>query len=302
MKTKHAIVTLSFAILAASAAACSSEAPDGEHGAPPEGQTAANAGLDASELFPLPPQLEDLEEAATFDAVAGLETARLSRVLLGGEALAPEGQRADVELWQSPSYRVETSAARGKLTMRVKEEGYAPPLAATLDEAGLRSHSLRLLRDLGLPDSEIGRVHQTRIIKENARERVARTHAHTTIVDRAFHGIRVRGSRAAVVHDLDGSVKHLTVQWPPTAPPGTSGAQWSTRMSPEAIRERAAARLDALGLAHRPATLRYQYVPVDGRSGSEGAVFALKATAFVGVDESRDELQRPVEIDIDLDR
>lgn len=255
------------------------------------------SNLDASELVRLP----DLERPAeTFDAGA-LDNERLSRVLLAGQPLVAQGRRTGLDLWESDGYRLQKNADRGQLYFRVKEEKYRPAAPAALDEGALRDEALRVLGEIGLPASEIGNVHSTRLMKETSEQRRHETHAYTTIVDRAFFGIRARGSRAAVVFDLDGSLKHLMVHWQPVAPAGTPGEQWRTRMTPGEIETRAAARLRELGLDHRPAKLRYQYVPVDEKRTDGATVFALKATAFVGIDRATDELQRPVEIDIDLD-
>jgi hypothetical protein len=295
MNTRNIVVVLSLAACGL-AAACSAEAP--ESAPPPSNQDPPVSSVDASEIVPF----RSFElRTETFDSVAALDNQRLSRVLLAGEGLVPEGRRADMELWQSEDYRLQKNAARGELYFRFKEEKFAPASPAVLEADALRDESLRLLRGIGLPESEIGNVHHTQLMKATTERAAHEVHAHTTIVDRSFYGIRARGSRAAVVFDVDGSLKHLMVHWRPAAPLGTPGVQWRTRMTPEAIKDRAVARLAELGLSSRPAKLRYQYVPVDEQRADGTTVFAIKATAFVGVDRTNDQLQRPVEIDIDLD-
>jgi hypothetical protein len=259
---------------------------------------AASPLVDVSRLHPLQPM--DRPER-TFAADEALSNERLAAVLLAGERLVPEGRRADLALFQSESYRLQVNAQRGELYFRFKEERLSPVQDTALAPEALRDQAKRLLQGLGVPETEIGAVHQKRLLSQSTDQPGERTQAHATIVDRAFHGIPVRGSRAAVVFDTEGTLKHLALHWRPIAPRGTPGEQWSTRMAPEEIKARAAQKLASLGLDRRPAELRWQYVPVDEHREDGRTVLALKATAFVGIDPTSTLLERTVEIDIDLD-
>lgn len=298
-------ILVALAALAAHAAfgcaAAPDSTPESEDPAVQSGEapSALAPGLvDASGLTQLGPLGRP---ARTFEPHAALSNERLARVLLGGQKAERAGVLGRQSLWESEGFRIQKNEDFGEMYLRIKEELWDRPAPQAVDEQALEAESLAVLRDLGLPAEETGLVMQRTVARHDAGAAEAEVHQHLTIVDRAFNGIPVRGSRAVVVYDAAGRRNHVMVHWRPIAKEGTPGQQWGTKMRVADIVERATERLADLGLGDRPARLSYQYVPVDPARTDGPVAFALRCVAMVGVNPALRVEQRPVEIDIELD-
>lgn len=262
-------------------------------------EASVTTDLDTSKLVDLKPMSRPVE---LFDAFTALSEPRLEQVFLGQDKLIPVGVLGRQTLWESSTHRLQKSEAAGEMYLRLKEELVRPVTPSeTISDDELQDRSLDMLRDLGLPEGEIGGVYQRTVAKADAETKAHELHQYMTIVDRAFAGIPVRGSRAVVVYDLAGSVNHVMLHWRPVAPAGSEGEQWTTRMTKDEVVLRAKERLEMLGLGDRPARLSYQYVPASEPREDGSVAYALRCVAMVGVNPRATEQQRPVEIDVELD-
>jgi hypothetical protein len=298
MRTRIEFVLGAMALVAASA--CGEGAPLGGYDEGVVDSHAAPVSLEGE----LPHVGQPGRPSNTFTPATGLSLARIRATQLGGEALVLDDLLgSETERYRSAHYHVERRQRDGEAHITLREDQYAPPLDGDdVDRGALEQAALARLAALGISPEEIAAVRQRRVFAVDSESRPRpRTFAHATFVERGFHGIRVLGSRALVVHDRAGRFSKLLLDWPAVAPEA-AGHQWGTSMSVPAIVARASAALAERGLAERGATLSYAYVQV--ATDAQGrAVFALKCLASVAglLDTDPDGPDRPRDLVIDLD-
>jgi hypothetical protein len=165
------------------------------------------------------------------------------------------------------------------------------------DDVVLQKRSLDRLRAWGVPDEEIGTVLQRTAMVQDKEDGVVlepRAIRHKTFVWRAIGGIRVKGNRAVITHDLDGSFVRAVLHWPALA---KTGHRLNTDITPAELDTRVAEALDRANVPAGSVRLRWKYVATPTEGGE--VTLELVVGARIRSGEGEGEGSEPVEIDVD---
>lgn len=164
-------------------------------------------------------------------------------------------------------WRIERDPLEGALLIAQPADN--PNTEGTFDESKLREMSVELLKRIGVPRSEIGRVETRSLVasdadgdeKEPGRPQLI---LYKTFVIREINGVPVEGHRAVVSHTPAGSLHRANLLWPALA---GSGHRLETKLTVPQITARASEVLRRNGEQKGKVSLRWKYVPVRQQSG-----------------------------------
>lgn len=141
--------------------------------------------------------------------------------------------------------------------------------AIAVDDAKLKEASVDLLKRLGVPAEEIGRLMTKKLVMRNSDGKQmevgpAMLLRYKTFVMREINGVAVEGHRAVIGHSPEGSLNRANLLWPATA---RLGHKLTTKLSIEEIERRAGAALNKEGETAGKVLLRWKYLPTKHASG-----------------------------------
>lgn len=273
--------------------------------APPESGDAPASGpaveLDATALAPLSAKVQmgsgsmarlDLpSERLTLESFD--PAVAVKRFIQTEEPFTLVGQRSKRQELESTSWRIES--APGHFVAMVKPDVVGPQVAT--DEDSLRVASRQRLRTWGVPDAEVGRVLQRKVMTQERVEGLAgepRVHAHKTFIMRAIHGVEVQGHRAVITHSPEGRFERALVRWPALS---SSGHALRTSLPLAAIEERARAALSVEDSGLLKAHLRWKYLAEEQPNGEVRLRLVVGARAPSSQNEGSESREVDVEVD-----
>ncbi|MCC6811575.1 MAG: hypothetical protein IT381_29360 [Deltaproteobacteria bacterium] len=201
---------------------------------------------------------------------------------------AADAQR---QIYESVGFKLLRISRQGAfvLAKKVVADGVFAGSEATLAQTARAS-----LKAWGIDDGEVGRVLSRKVLSQEEEPTgvsLPKLHRYKTFIERAIGGVSVIGHRAVITHGKDGAFARATVVWPPLA---TAGHRLATRLSVDAISDRAKGALAAHGIAAGNARLRYKYLPTLNASGEAVLLLAVGANVDSGDGEAH-------EVDVEID-
>jgi hypothetical protein len=185
------------------------------------------------------------------------------------------------EAHEGATWRFELDAARGKV-LALRKTPPSEVASSAQDEVALERRAAARMSAWGIPSGELGRGHQTKVMKQDMERDsaagAARVQSHKTFFFRTLNGVRVEGHRAVVSHGL-----------------AASGHRLNTSLSKAAVEMRARELLAREGISGGLARLYWQYTPTELPSGE--TVLTLQAVVRV----SSEALGEPRVYTLDVD-
>lgn len=292
---KH-VVWLGVALVAFAAGCSSSEGPSEEVVSAP----VVEEGSFQESALGSPPAAVAIRASGSFDARVALSAERLAGLLGEPELVVSEAPSGALHA-ESARVVVEADPAEGRFLVLYKDEALAAePPASRVEDAALEARSRELLRGLGVPEAELGRVTQTAVLAESAGENGAPgapvVHSYKTFVERSVNGVVVLGSRFVLSYDTAGRLRRVLGTWPTLA---STGHQAGTSLPLATVEARVTDRLASSGLSGRAVRTRYVYVPVANADGT--VALQLHAEARVPADRSGGRASSPQAVLVALD-
>lgn len=290
------IVWLGVALVAFAAGCSGSEGPSEEGVATP---VVAEDTFEESALGSLPGEMT-ITASGSFDARASLSAQGLPG-LLGEPGLSVKQAPSGAIHGESARLVVEADPADGRFLVLYKDEALALEApAASVEDAALEGRSRELVRSLGVPEEELGRVTQTAVLSESAGETGAPSapsvHSYKTFIERAVRGVPVLGSRIVISYDTAGRLRRVVGTWPTLA---ADGHRATTSLPLATVEARVKDRLASQGLSGRAVRARYVYVPVANADGT--VTLGLHAEARVPADRSGGRASSPQAVLVSLE-